>query len=941
MGSKPKVSQAGYKSWTNEALAIGLALLAVMLFLSLITYSPKDATFNTASSQQGTANLIGVVGANLSNLFLEIFGLAAFTIPVLLLYIAWQQWRTEHYGINKRRAIGATLFLLTFAGFLALFPKLNLTTLEHAATNGGMLGYWLEGALASALNLIGAAIVLTFALAMTVLLTLEISVTGLVARLRGAGEARAADGETSGVLTQLRDWWAERAARRQAEAEEQRLRRAEEQRRREAEDLERQREMEIQQRLLEEKRKHKVEEAKRLKEESLPPMSEPVIVKRANREAEAQRNLSPESAPPNAQEAAAETSAEPRKMAASATSSAPASRNDSALPQGEEPATEPLPPVAGKDEAALLSPEDEAADDDFPPAKPSPRNQAAEALRAYKARAEESKNGNGNSRKSVTGDPTLDPEVAEMTRTAYIDRTITPLDPDEPISRDVAKPRKAMAKPSPTNYALPSTVLLEIPIGPHEQAEEELRERAVTLAEKCKEFSVTGQIHRINPGPVVTTFEFKPDPGIKYSRVVGLAEDLCLALKAESIRIDRIPGKSTVGIEVPNLHREKILLREVIESPKFKNSASKLTIALGKTINGDEYIADLARMPHLLIAGATGAGKSVTMNALICSILYKASPEEVKFIMVDPKRVELGLYENIPHLLTPIVTDPKRAANALKWAVNEMENRYKELAKYGVRNIEQYNHQVNDLRQSPFAEENPATPKPLPYIVIAIDELADLMMVARSEVETSIARLAQMARAVGIHLVLATQRPSVDIITGVIKANIPSRMSFRVSSKVDSRTIIDANGAEALLGQGDMLFLPPGTSRLVRVHGSFVNENEVNKIAEYVKEQARPAFNDSVTMSEQEAEGLSGDVGERDELYEKALAEVIELGRASTSVLQRRLQIGYGRAAKILDMMEREGFIGPADGARPRKVLDAAFEFYDRVKQQVEDPDFD
>jgi S-DNA-T family DNA segregation ATPase FtsK/SpoIIIE len=359
-------------------------------------------------------------------------------------------------------------------------------------------------------------------------------------------------------------------------------------------------------------------------------------------------------------------------------------------------------------------------------------------------------------------------------------------------------------------------------------------------------------------------------------------------------------------------------------------------VALGKTINGEEYIADMTKMPHLLIAGATGAGKSVTLNAIICSILYKASPEEVKFIMVDPKRVELGLYEGIPHLLTPIVTDPKRASNALKWAVNEMENRYRELATLGVRNIDQYNREVREMTHPTLSEENPERPKPLPYIVIAIDELADLMMVARGEVETSIARLAQMARAVGIHLVLATQRPSVDVITGIIKANVPSRIAFRVSSKVDSRTIIDANGAEALLGQGDMLFLPPGTARLIRVHGSFVNETEVNKIAEHTKQQAEPQYNEEVTLSEQETQGADGFEGEQDGLFDEALLIVTDMGRASTSVLQRRLSIGYGRAAKILDMMERRGFIGPAEGSKPRKVLQAAFEFRERLGEMLE-----
>ena len=566
------------------------------------------------------------------------------------------------------------------------------------------------------------------------------------------------------------------------------------------------------------------------------------------------------------------------------------------------------------------------------PAPSSTRRQMAEVLR--KRKQEQSL-----ASQPVAAEIIMDPEVVEMTKTASIVRT-PPAEKVELSTRGVkeqAPRRKSLIETSNPNYKLPTTALLEVPIGHHEQADEELRVRATILAEKCKEFSVTGHIHHISPGPVVTTFEFKPDPGIKYSRVVGLADDLCLALKAESIRIDRIPGKSTVGIEVPNAHREKIALREVIESQKFQKSESKLTVALGKTINGEEYIADMTKMPHLLIAGATGAGKSVTLNAIICSILYKATPEDVKFIMVDPKRVELGLYEGIPHLLTPIVTDPKRAANALKWAVNEMENRYRELATLGVRNIDQYNRQVREMTHPTLSADNPDQSKPLPYIVIAIDELADLMMVARGDVETSIARLAQMARAVGIHLVLATQRPSVDVITGIIKANIPSRIAFRVSSKVDSRTIIDANGAEALLGQGDMLFLPPGTARLIRVHGSFVNETEVKQIADHTRQQAEPQYNEEVTLSEQETQDADGFEGEQDELFDEALMIITDMGRASTSVLQRRLSIGYGRAAKILDMMERRGFIGPAEGSKPRKVLQGAIEFRERLGEILEE----
>ena len=371
-----------------------------------------------------------------------------------------------------------------------------------------------------------------------------------------------------------------------------------------------------------------------------------------------------------------------------------------------------------------------------------------------------------------------------------------------------------------TDYSLPPLEFLNEAPPPSEQADAELLGLATRLAEKCKEFNVTGQIKHICPGPVVTTYEFKPDPGVKYSRVVSLVDDLCLALKAESIRIDRMPGKPHVGIEVPNPRRETIYLREVIESRAFRESGSKLTIALGKTIDGLNYVADLAKMPHLLIAGTTGSGKSVGVNGLIVSILYRARPDEVKFILIDPKRLELGLYEDIPHLATPIIVDPKLAARSLKWAVGEMERRYRELAGWGVRNIDGYNAEIMRRNLVKEYDDSGEPWKTLPYIVIIIDELADLMMMSGREVEDSITRLAQMARAVGIHLVLATQRPSVDVITGLIKANFPSRISYRVSSKIDSRVIIDTNGAEQLLGRGDMLFLPPGTSRLIRVHGA-------------------------------------------------------------------------------------------------------------------------
>jgi S-DNA-T family DNA segregation ATPase FtsK/SpoIIIE len=476
---------------------------------------------------------------------------------------------------------------------------------------------------------------------------------------------------------------------------------------------------------------------------------------------------------------------------------------------------------------------------------------------------------------------------------------------------------------------MPPTELLNQAPGRSAYDEQELKEIASRIKSKFEEFNVLGNVVQINPGPVVTTFEFKPEAGIKYSRITNLTEDLCLGLQAESILIERIPGKPTVGIEVPNTKRELIALRQMLESDEFNQSRSHLTIALGKDINGRIRVAALDAMPHLLIAGSTGSGKSVMINSMIMSILYKATPDDVRFIMVDPKRVELGMYENIPHLLTPVIVDPKKATNALRNAVLEMERRLRLLAEAGVRNIEQYNKKVDKLRDEPrdlFASnETQEEPKRLPYILILIDELADLMMLEGKNVEESVTRLAQMARAVGMHLVLATQRPSVDVITGLIKANFPARISFRVATRVDSRTILDVMGAEHLLGKGDMLFLPPGSSRLTRVHGAFVTETEIGRVVEFWKEQAKPEYDQSYLIAPpNEDESGAGEEPvneEQDPMYEDAVRLVLQMGKASTSTLQRHLRLGYGRAARILDMMQRDGIIGPPDGSKPRDVL--------------------
>ncbi len=478
-------------------------------------------------------------------------------------------------------------------------------------------------------------------------------------------------------------------------------------------------------------------------------------------------------------------------------------------------------------------------------------------------------------------------------------------------------------------YLLPSTALLNEVPGRNPFDSLELKEIAARIKSKFEEFNVHGGVVQINPGPVVTTFEFKPEAGVKYSRITTLTEDLCLGLQAESILIERIPGKPTVGIEVPNTRREVISLRQILESEEFIDSHSRLTICLGKDISGRIKVAPLESMPHLLIAGSTGAGKSVMLNSMIMSILYKSTPDEVRMILIDPKRLEMGLYEGIPHLLTPVITDPKKATYALRNAVLEMERRLKLLAGQGVRNIDQFNKKVRALASEPRSlfeeDEIPAEDlKPLPFILIVIDELADLMMLERGNVEEAVARLAQMARAVGMHLVLATQRPSVDVITGLIKANFPSRISFRVATRVDSRTVLDVMGAEHLLGKGDMLFLPPGSSRLTRVHGAFVTEAEINRVVECWKAQARPDYDQTFLQAppadDEDPEGVEFEGGD-DPAYQDAVRVVLEMGKASTSTLQRRLRLGYGRAARILDMMQHEGIIGPPDGSKPREVL--------------------
>ena len=492
-------------------------------------------------------------------------------------------------------------------------------------------------------------------------------------------------------------------------------------------------------------------------------------------------------------------------------------------------------------------------------------------------------------------------------------------------------------------YALPSASLLDSPEGEHVKIDKEtLEANSLILQKKLADFGVEGKVRAVRPGPVITMYEFEPASGVKVRRIVTLADDLAMALRAQSVRIlAPIPGESVVGIEIPNPRREKVFLSQVIESDSYQTTDSKVTLALGRDISGSSYLADLARMPHLLVAGATGTGKSVSINAMVLSILFKATPQDVQFIMIDPKMLELTIYENLPHMIVPVVTDPKKAAAALFWAMDEMDRRYRLMREKGARNIDNYNRlleremadkrKVIDLKETGdngagdevggnLDDKAPLVHERLPRVVIIVDELADLMMTVGRDIEEYITRLAQKARAAGIHMILATQRPSVDVLTGLIKANFPARISFQVASRVDSRTILDSIGAERLLGDGDMLYLPPGTARIVRVHGAYVSDQEIRKVVDFVKQQAKPRYRPEVFDAKKEIEG--GEWGEEDydEMYDQAVAIVTETQQASISMIQRRLRVGYNRAARMVEQMEREGVVGPAEAGKPREV---------------------
>ena len=900
----------------NMFLGVVLALVSVLFFCALATYHTSDPSWNTAADPVGpgagaVANWVGPFGAFLSDLLLQSIGLTAFLLPLWMGGTAWAWMRSRPGTSAVLRIAGTVMALLFVPSLFAMLPW--HWRWAHAVPVEGVMGRLVSGLLIAYLNIQGAWIVAGVLAAAGVYFASSISFWAV--------KETVAD-----RYIWLQSWyerwqnWRMDRAERQAEEEELE---------------EEQNNPGPSQRLF----------AGAIGVEEEP---EPVVQRPPSRLAAlfGRKTRVPEPDPvdqPAIQRAAASKAGEEpipitrRSSIWDRTDQGSGIRDQG--PGNRASEAGPAVPAIPVRQTQLAT---------APPMRTASAEAFAEARGGAPASSQVSESRPPSAGQAFDGpragsgapNPVAEPRRFEANPAGAVpERQGQPVpmrteaSPQQPYGNGIAIHERADAETrhavvAPKNVAgfkLPASTLLNSGGGPQAIREDELREEAKVLVEKCAEFDVRGQVVQINPGPMVTTYEFKPEAGVKYSRVTGLADDLCLAMRAESILIERMAGKSTVGIQVPNHERETIHLRDVLESETFAKSKARLTLAMGKDINGRIVTADLASMPHVLIAGSTGSGKSVAINAMIMSLLFRTTPAQVRLILVDPKRVELGMYEGIPHLFTPIITEPKLAANALRNAVREMERRLKLLASRSVRNIDQYNKLFEGTMASLF--DDGTEEEPLPYIVIIIDELADLMMLDRANVEESITRLAQMARAVGIHLVLATQRPSVDVITGLIKANVPTRISFRLATKVDSRTILDTNGAEALLGRGDMLFLPPGTSRLMRLHAPYVSEKETAAVVGFWKGQGEAEYVEGFLESPKDekiaVEGGNGEEDENDPMFDDAVRLVFEFGKASTSLLQRRLRIGYGRAAHLIDLMERDGLVGPADGSRPRELLKA------------------
>jgi DNA segregation ATPase FtsK/SpoIIIE, S-DNA-T family len=920
----------------NELLGLALLGASLLLAFSFATYHPSDPSlFHDLARAAPSRNWIGPVGAQAAALGFGFFGLSCFLLPLFLLVAGWRRLRRRGAARVVGRGFGSLLLLAALPGFCQLLAG-GVGWRGETLPAGGAFGTVLTGLLDERLSFTGSLLVLSSAVAIGAALVVQSTL----------GQALAA------WRQQLRQLWQNAT-----------LARARRRERREKERARRRVITKHLQRVVEEK-----QEQQRREEQGAADLRGTAEARRSryprdlrdredprqpDRPDRPRRQGVPENlATPGTPDTPEVAGGDPGAAAIAAMTGGrldlplrvfnrqgpieyglrrvtgadrEARPGDPAAASGASGASAAAPPVLGRPYAALASPAS-----GLPPGVTVRRPPGA--LRDPATELEP-----GPGRASGSG------AAAAATLPGGFLRGGSP--PGTAPGGAAAPGRGARAVPAPhappqtrlpfggdpAPGALPPVNLLQLGDGRSAADEAELMRLGESIRSRCAEFGVEGTIEAISPGPVITVFEFQPAPGVKVSHIVNLQDDLALALKAESVRIERLPGRSTLGLEVPNRERGIIRLGSLLADERFRKSPSVLTMALGTTIYGEPYYADLATMPHLLVAGATGAGKSVGLQSMITSILYRATRDEVQFIFIDPKRIELGVYADIPHLKAEVVVDPKKAANALRWAVAEMERRYRLLAEVHVRSIAYYNRAICDpevRERLALSEETATSPvtaadlKPMPYYVVIIDELADLMMVSSSEVETSIARLAQMARAVGIHLIVATQRPSVDVLTGTIKANFPCRISYATASRHDSRTILDQVGSEKLLGRGDMLMMPPGSSRVIRLHGAYVSEQETASLVRWLKKQGKPDLDPDVLRAPAESEGGAGEGADSDdELYDEAARLVVAERQASASFLQRRMRIGFSRAARLIDIMERDGLLGPPQGSKPREVL--------------------
>jgi S-DNA-T family DNA segregation ATPase FtsK/SpoIIIE len=885
--SSTKKSTGKSAALWREVGGLVLVAMALVILLSILSFEPADIEAARRGATGGPNNLIGPVGMHIGDALLYLFGVGSLFFDALLWYLGFMlivgrliEWKWSEIS-------GQLLFVLSGAMLSHLF-FFDHTLFGHMP--GGLVGEFSGEVMRGLFGTVGTSIVGVCALLLSLMLSTDMSLGTLVRKIAGG-------------IHRFGAWVGHK---------------------REVRKLYKQRVREERQKLLTKAAEQGVDPAKLAAEMSVKPLVDGNYEFDAEKEVEAKLsekliNLFKGDV---ADEPAVDSKTKASKKKSDDTKDADTAQDSGEWEMGEPMATDPDIDEDDADEdeepAIVIRHVDEDEDED---------EDDADSSDVIDMKSEKKPNG------PVGGD--FGPQIVEsdaQKRAKEKKDLLSGEDEDDVLF----KPKKK------GDYQLPSLSFLDYDDSDGVDVDtEELRSMAAQIEQTLADFKVEGSIVEICPGPVITMFEFRPAPGVKISKIARLSDDLAMALAAFSVRIVApIPGKSVVGIEVPNPSREIVWLKEIIADDLFQGNEMQLPMALGKGTEGEPVTADLARMPHLLVAGATGSGKSVAVNTMIVSLLYMNSPEDVRMIMVDPKMLEFNIYENIPHLLLPVVTDPKQATVALNWVVNEMEKRYQKLADMGVRNLKGYNKKVerltkqaeldvldgkedsNAMRELDIDHNGKATHERMPYLVVVIDEFADLMMTASKDVEQAVARLAQKARAAGIHLILATQRPSTDVITGLIKANFPTRMALRVTSKTDSRVILDSNGAENLLGNGDMLFVPPGSSALKRVHGAFVSETEIHQIVDFLKTQAKPNYDESILEEEdEEEESPLEQEWEKDEYYDDAVKVLVDSGKASISMIQRKLRVGYNRAARMVDRMASQGIVGESDGCKPREVL--------------------